>query len=56
VRQAVGDRIEVATRINAYDGIEHPYGWGVDRSDPSRADLTEPIRLIGQLKDLGLGG
>lgn len=56
VRQAVGDRIEVTTRINAYDGIEHPYGWGVDETDCNKVDLAEPIRLIGELKADGLGG
>ncbi len=33
-----------------------PYrdAWGVDASDPSMPDLTEPLRLIGELRSLGL--
>jgi len=56
VRDAVGDRIEVTCRLNAYDGIPHPYGWGVRSDDVSEPDLAEPIRLVGQLKAAGVGG
>lgn len=33
-----------------------PYldGWGVDTETPSQPDLTEPLRLIGELRDRGL--
>ena len=55
-REAVGDRIEVTTRINAYDAIAYPYGWGVSRDDVATPDLSEPIRLIRQLRDDGMGG
>ena len=58
VAAAVGERIEVACRLNVYDGIAHPFGWGVradggDESVPT-PDLAEPIRLIGQLIAAGL--
>ena len=56
VRQAVGDRIEVTSRINCYDAIRHPYGWGVSGDDPGVADLAEPIRLAGELQGDGFGG
>ena len=56
VRAAVGDRVEVTSRMNAYDAIEHPYGWGVDRQDAGAPDLTEPIRLVGELAAGGRGG
>ncbi len=56
VRGAVGDRIEVTSRMNAYDGIEHPYGWGVDETDLNEVNLAEPIRLVGELKADGLSG
>jgi NADPH-dependent glutamate synthase beta subunit-like oxidoreductase/2,4-dienoyl-CoA reductase-like NADH-dependent reductase (Old Yellow Enzyme family) len=55
VHAAVGDRIEVTSRLNAYDAIEYPYGWGVDRKE-LKCDLSEPIKLIGQLVEAGLGG
>ena len=55
IRRAVGDRIDVTCRINVYDAIEYPYGWGVGRHDVNRVDLAEPIRLLGELRDLGFG-
>ena len=56
IRQAVGDCIEVTCRLNAYDAIEHPYGWGVSQDDVNTPDLTEPIRLVGELAEAGFGG
>lgn len=36
--------------------VTNPYldAWGTDAADPSRADLSEPLRLIGELRNLGL--
>jgi 2,4-dienoyl-CoA reductase-like NADH-dependent reductase (Old Yellow Enzyme family) len=36
--------------------VGRPYldAWGTDAGDPSRADLAEPLRLIGELRQLGL--
>ena len=56
VRRAAGDRLEVTCRMNVYDAIPYPYGWGVDRADVAKADLADPLRLIGELKAGGLGG
>jgi len=56
IRQAVGESIEVTSRMNCYDAIAYPYGWGVDRDDATRPDLAEPIRLLGELQDEGFGG
>ncbi len=39
----------VTSRLNMYDGIPHPYGFGVDRADVTRADLTEPLELLRAL-------
>ncbi len=47
---------EVTSRLNVYDAIEYPYGWGVDREDYRKPDLTEPLKLIGQLKEMGYHG
>jgi 2,4-dienoyl-CoA reductase (NADPH2) len=55
VRAAVPD-LEVSSRLNLYDALEYPYGWGVDREDMTKADLTEPKRLIAQLIELGYHG
>ena len=56
IRRAAGDRLEVTCRLNIYDAIPWPYGWGVDRQDAAKADLSEPLRLIGELKAMGFGG
>ena len=44
----------VTTRMNAFDGIPHPYGFGVDREDGGTPDLTEPLALVGRLRELGI--
>ena len=44
----------VVTRLGVFDGIPHPYGWGVDRNDASKPDLTEPKRLIAELESRGV--
>lgn len=43
----------VTSRLNAYDGIEYPYGFGVDKDDGCKEDLTEPKALIQKLIDIG---
>lgn len=43
----------ITTRMNVYDAIPYPYGFGVDREDHTIADLAEPIELIGDLRRLG---
>ena len=45
--------IAVTSRMNAYDAMAHPYGWGVDREDPNKPDLSEPIRLVRFLREAG---
>ncbi len=48
--------LEVTSRLNVYDAISYPFGWGVDREDYQKPDLTEPLKLIGQLQELGYHG
>lgn len=43
----------VTSRMNAYDAMAYPYGFGVDREDPSKPDLSEPIELVRFLKSQG---
>ncbi len=45
-----------ADGIGAAAAVARPYldAWGTDADDPSRADLDEPLRLIGELRALGL--
>lgn len=43
----------VTARINAYDAIEYPYGFGVDKNDVNKPDLTEVKDLLNFLKSQG---
>lgn len=47
-----GIDIEVTTRLNAYDAIAYPYGWGSDST--GGINLAEPKRLVQELVGLGL--
>ena len=44
----------VASRLNLYDALPYPLGWGMDRRGGSEADLTEPLRLVGDLIEAGV--
>lgn len=54
IRKAAGDEFIVATRLNIYDGIQYPYGWGVDGEDYRKPDLTEPLKLVEILHRKGV--
>ncbi len=54
IKAELGDKIEIVTRLSVYDGVPYPFGFGVDKEDYTKADLTEPIRLIGSLQDKGV--
>lgn len=41
----------LSSRLNVYDGFPYPYGFGVNAQNGLKPDLTEPIRLIGELKE-----
>ena len=40
----------LTSRMNVYDGFPYPWGFGVNEKDGLKPDLSEPIRLIGELK------
>ncbi|MGD2175743.1 MAG: hypothetical protein PVJ27_10105, partial [Candidatus Brocadiaceae bacterium] len=40
-------------RLNLWDPIPYPHGWGADREDARRVDLSEPLQLAGQLREQG---
>ncbi|MFH1264703.1 MAG: NADH:flavin oxidoreductase [Planctomycetota bacterium] len=44
----------VTTRMNVYDAIPYPYGFGVDRGDYRLPDLGEPIEVIRGLRRIGI--
>lgn len=52
IRDLVPD-IAVTTRMNAYDAMPHPYGWGMAPDGSDRPDLSEPLRLVGWLREQG---
>ncbi len=54
IRDRLGDSLSVSLRMNAYDGMAYPYGWGVDQEDYMVPDLSEPIKLVNSLRSRGL--
>lgn len=54
IKSKLGEDFIVTTRMNIYDGIPYPYGWGTDREDYLKADLMEPKRLISLLYERGV--
>ncbi|HHY81962.1 MAG TPA: NADH:flavin oxidoreductase [Clostridiales bacterium] len=54
IKAKLGDTIDIAVRLNAYDAIPYPYGWGVSREDHHIPDLTEPKKLIKILWEKGV--
>lgn len=54
VRNRVGSKIDIAVRMNAYDALTFPYGWGVDREDWHKPDFSEPAKLAQILYDKGV--
>jgi 2,4-dienoyl-CoA reductase-like NADH-dependent reductase (Old Yellow Enzyme family) len=53
VREEVSS-ILVTSRLNAYDGLPYPYGFGTDRDEPDTPDLEEPCLLLSELHRAGL--
>ena len=54
IHRELGEDKAVVTRLGVYDAIPYPYGWGVDKDDYSKADLTEPKKLISLLQQRGV--
>ena len=54
IRKEVGEDAAITTRLGVYDAIPYPYGWGVDKNDYTKPDLTEPKKLIGLLRERGV--
>lgn len=46
IRTEFGTGKNITSRLGVFDAIPLPYGWGVDKDDYTRPDLTEPMRLI----------
>ncbi len=54
VRECAGGSLQIAVRMNAYDSVPYPYGWGVDQTDFHRPDYTEPAQLVAMLAGMGV--
>jgi 2,4-dienoyl-CoA reductase-like NADH-dependent reductase (Old Yellow Enzyme family) len=52
VKQAVGDKILVVSRLSVADMVPRPYGFGTD--EQNNIDFTEPDRLIARLVEEGV--
>ncbi len=42
----------MAIRLNISDFLEYPIGWGVN--EKGEVDLSEPLKLVGELRDMGV--
>jgi len=54
IRSELGEDKPITTRLGIYDAIPYPYGWGVDKDDYTKPDLTEPKKLIALLREHGV--
>ena len=52
--QSTGKDFIVSTRLNVYDGFEYPYGFGVKKDGGIAFDPEEPIKLLKDLRALGV--
>jgi len=52
--QSCSDDFIVSTRLNVYDGLEYPYGFGVSPNGGTQFDPTEPVQLIKMLYESGM--
>ncbi len=46
--------IAIVSRLSVYDAMPHPYGFGMAPDGSMEPDLTEPVRLIAELRELGV--
>ena len=52
IRQEVS-QVGITVRMNAYDGIPFPYGFGSSKEEAEKIDLTEPKQVVSCLIDEG---
>ena len=52
IRVRCGNDLDICVRLNAYDCVPYPYGWGMKMEDGAmEPDLTEPIKLCNMLTE-----
>ncbi|MFA5340961.1 MAG: NADH:flavin oxidoreductase [Clostridia bacterium] len=55
IKSAINDEsFIISTRINIFDSIPYPYGFGVDKCNYLQPDFTEPVKLAKILYNKGL--
>ena len=55
MRERLAKETWVASRLTVLEPSDYPYGWGVAERDGAwQADLSEPLRLVGELSGLGV--
>ena len=55
IRNKVGDDIDICVRLNAYDCIPYPHGWGMTKeAGVMKPDITETIKLCNMLVERGV--
>ncbi len=53
VMAIAGDKI-VTCRLGIHDAHPYPHGWGMSADDPMQPDLSEPKRLVRELREMGM--
>ncbi len=60
IQAELGNKVALTMRLNTWDALPYPYGWGVnpntEGSDPGAlpVDLTEPKKLLALLYEKGI--
>jgi 2,4-dienoyl-CoA reductase-like NADH-dependent reductase (Old Yellow Enzyme family) len=55
IRGRVGNSLDICVRLNAYDCIPYPHGWGMVKEEGVFApDPSEPVELCRRLVDKGV--
>ena len=55
IRRLVGTRIDITVRLNAYDSVPWPYGWGMKQQEGAmEIDTSEVLELIRKLYRQGI--
>ena len=44
----------ITCRLGIHDAHPYPYGWGMDKDNPTTPNLDEPKRLIRELHEMGV--
>lgn len=55
IRERAGESLALTVRLNAYDSVPRPKGWGLrEENGVLIPDPAEPVKLCGMLRDRGV--